>query len=385
MDDLMTFLISPTLLARRTAIAAGITVACASGLVHAEDEQRFSIRGFGTIGAVHSDNEQGDYATSLYQPGGPGRSRSWDVTTDTKAGVQLDARLADQLSAVVQLTSRKLASNNFTPKVEWANIKYQVTPDFSIRAGRIALSTLMQSDARLVSYTMSSVRVPLEIYNITPPTNSDGIDATYRMNFGKVSNTVQASYGRSDSKLALGIPEGILVTEAKARKIINIADTVEIGDLTLRASYFKTDLNILGTIYQYDMKAVGVLYDAGAWFVQSEFAKSNGDGLTKNQQAWYALGGMRIKAFTPYISYAKAKPQDPLLAGATGYEQSTSSLGVRWDFMSNAALKVQYDHIDGPGLFATRGSSTYFVNQSTGLFLNGGKTNLVSVAVDFVF
>ncbi|MES2260968.1 MAG: porin [Pseudomonadota bacterium] len=381
----MTFLISPIFLARRTAIAAGITVACASGVVHAEDDHRFSIRGFGTIGAVHSDNGQSDYVTNLYQPGGPGRSRSWDVTTDTKAGAQLDAKLADQLSAVLQITSRKLSSNNFTPKVEWANIKYQVTPDFSIRAGRIALSTLMQSDARLVSYTLTPVRVPLEIYNITPPTNSDGIDATYRVNIGKVNNTVQASYGRSDSKLALGIPDGVIVAEANARKIINIADTVEIGDLTLRASYFKSDIHTLGTSFRYDMKALGALYDAGAWFVQSEFAKSNGGGLTKNQEAWYALGGMRVKSFTPYVSYAKSKPQDPLLAGATGFEQTTSSIGVRWDFMSNTALKVQYDHVDAPGVLATQGSSTYFVKQNTGFFLNGGNTNLVSVAVDFVF
>lgn len=384
MDDLMMYIATPQISSRRSVLAAALFLACSASSAQAQNDNRFSIRGFGTIGVVHSDNGEGDFVANLNQPSGPGRSRSWDATTDTKAGIQLDARLSDELSAVVQLTSRKRSDNNFTPAVEWANVKYQVTPELSIRAGRIALSTLMQSDARLVSYTLTAVRLPLEMYNIAPPTNSDGFDVAYASQIGNASNTLRASYGRTDIDLALGIPEGHIVSEVKARKIINVSDTVEVGALTLRASYFKSDLTVNGVTHRYNMKALGALYDAGAWFAQGELARSNGDGLTKDQQVWYALGGMRIKAFTPYVSYAKAQPRDSMATGA-GFDQETSTLGVRWDFRAGTALKVQYDRISAPGVLATRGSGSYLVNQTSDMFLKGGKTNLVSVAVDFVF
>ncbi|NRR31699.1 porin [Oxalobacteraceae bacterium] len=380
----MTIIISPKLLTRRTALAAGISIACVSGLAHAEDDQRFSLHGFGTIGLVHSDNAQADFVSNLQQPSGPGRSRATDFTTDTKAGVQLNAKLLDQWTAVLQVTSKKLHSNNFSPKVEWANVKYEATPDFSVRVGRIALASLMQSDARLVGYASTPIRVPLETYNIIPPTNSDGVDATYQMHFGTTTNTIQASYGRNDSHVAIGIPDNVLILESKARKILNVSDAVEIGALTLRASYFRTDLNISGTVYRYDMKALGAVYDPGAWFVQSEYTRSNGGGLTKNQAAWYAMGGLRLKAFTPYLGYATAKPQDPLLPAA-GYQQTTTTAGIRWDFRSNASLKLQYDQIKMPGAIPSGGSAGYFVKQDIGAYLNGGKTKLLSLAVDFVF
>jgi hypothetical protein len=60
-------------------------------------------------------------------------------------------------------------------------------------------------------------------------------------------------------------------------------------------------------------------------------------------------------------------------------EQSTVSLGARWDIVSNAALKVQWDHIRlGSGSYGT------FGNIQPGFPL-GGAVNVYSAVVDFVF
>lgn len=361
--------------------AVAVAVACAASLAQAQD---LSIHGFGTAGLVHSDNDQADFAANLNQPGGPGRSRSWDFTPDSKAGLQLSTRLDARWSAVLQVTSRKLAGNDFNPRVEWANVQYALTPDLSLRAGRIALSTLMHSDARLVGFAQAPIRVPLETYNIVPPTNSDGIDATWVAPVGAASNTLQASYGRTDVGLAVSVPEGAAVSVAKARKIVNVANALEIGALTLRASYFQSDIHTLGAVFGYRMKALGALYDAGRWFAQGELVRSHSSGLTKTTGAWYGLGGLRIAAVTPYLGYAQIRPLDRLQAGI-GTQQRTRSAGVRWDARPGLAVKVQYDRINAPGALATGGSPSYLVNQTTGSFLNGGETNLASVAVDFVF
>ena len=59
--------------------------------------------------------------------------------------------------------------------------------------------------------------------------------------------------------------------------------------------------------------------------------------------------------------------------------QRTVSAGVCWDFLKNAALKVQYDHVD-----LDAGSNGMFGNVQPG-FQSGGRVRIVSATVDFVF
>jgi hypothetical protein len=55
------------------------------------------------------------------------------------------------------------------------------------------------------------------------------------------------------------------------------------------------------------------------------------------------------------------------------------TLGVRWDFAKNTALKLQYDHIDLGDNSAGR-----LANVQPG-FTRGSNVNLFSAALDFVF
>jgi hypothetical protein len=54
-------------------------------------------------------------------------------------------------------------------------------------------------------------------------------------------------------------------------------------------------------------------------------------------------------------------------------------VGVRWDFTSNAALKVQYDRV------SLRGSSHGTFGNVQPDFPAGARVQLFSAAVDFVF
>src|SRR5476649_1992041 len=53
----------------------------------------FSFNGFGSLGIVHSSDNQADFLASAYQPTGPGFSRSWSATPDSQLGLQLTANL----------------------------------------------------------------------------------------------------------------------------------------------------------------------------------------------------------------------------------------------------------------------------------------------------
>ena len=59
--------------------------------------------------------------------------------------------------------------------------------------------------------------------------------------------------------------------------------------------------------------------------------------------------------------------------------QKTATVGLRWDFMRNTALKLQWDHTN-----VDKGSYGRFTNYQSG-FETGAKVDLFSVAVDFVF
>jgi len=217
-------------------------------------------------------------------------------------------------------------------------------------------------------------------------------------------------------------------------------DTVEIGSLMLRAAYLNvqfesssprlTNLFLgfagmtamsqpaaaqeairLQQIYdtaekqEVELFNVGLSYDANDWFVLSEVNKVKSEGVQVGSWGGYVSGGVRRGAFTPYLTISRAKnenrnetlvpldgvpPMTPawfmgmgingfVTAVTTDIGQTTTALGMRWDFARNFALKAQYDHID-------------LDKQSIGRFLNvqpdferGGTVGLFSLAVDYVF
>ena len=59
--------------------------------------------------------------------------------------------------------------------------------------------------------------------------------------------------------------------------------------------------------------------------------------------------------------------------------QSTTSAGVRWDFMKNVDLKLQCDHTR-----LDKGSPGLLINLQPG-FKPGGTVDLFSAAIDFIW
>ena len=416
---------------RSSQLAKNIAIALCALLpaagAHAADagDPMFSFSGFGTFGVVHSSEHQADYISNIFEPNGAGFTHSWSANIDSRIGAQLNANFTPQLSAVVQVISEQNYDKSYRPHIEWANIKYQFTPDFSVRAGRIVLDTYLYSDSRKVGYTAPWAHPPLEVYNINPATSNNGADISYRMHLGEVTNTVLAAGGWNDVKLpgASGAPGTM-----KGRHSLAISDTAEYGPLTVHASFYKTRLSVASLqplpdalrlfgpqgialadkYYAYRIPAevavVGASYDPGQWFVMSEWGALNSASVGGKRNTWYASGGYRFGKFTPYVTYAAAKAGKlsdpgltlsalpPALAGPAAMlnaglneslrrkpVQNTLSVGGRWDFMKNADLKLQFDHTDiGAGSVGT------LVNFQPG-FRPGGKFNLFTLVVDFVF
>jgi hypothetical protein len=362
-------------------LSAAVVIAAALGAsgARAADSGAFdySFNGFGTAGVVHSSETRADFTTDFKQPAGAGFTHSWSVTPDSKLGAQLSATYLDRLSAVVQVVSQYQSDGSYRPQVEWANLKYQITPDVDIRAGRIALPTFMYSDSVNVGYALPYVRIPLEIYFQLPITNSDGFDGSYRFHFGGTTTTVQAYVGRFDSS----VPQGYY----NARKLRGIATTLEDDALTVHLSYQELhyDFGQGGIVYDTDdpqsVLSLGASYDPGRWYVQGEWVRAPDEQLGL-YYGGYLFGGYRIGKLTSYVGYARTyrgRPGSYTIASIL--DQRTNTLGLRWDFARHVDAKLQLDHVVLHG-----GLDSSFINQSSG-FNPTGTVNILSLAVDFVW
>jgi hypothetical protein len=337
----------------------------------------FSVNGFGTVGVVHSSDRLADFVSNPTQPKGAGFTDSWSATPDTKLGVQLHVALTNRLSAVVQVMSQYQYDGTFRPDLEWANVKYLITPDLSIRAGRIAIPTFMISDSLNLGYALPFARIPLEIFANLPVTHSDGVDGSYRTHVGAVTNTVQAFFGGFDSKLA---EQGTY----DAHQMRGIADTVEFGAATLHFSYqtLRYDLSFLGLVLNQvsqQIATIGASYDPGKWNVSGELIRAPDEAFGLFYGG-YVNVGRRFETVTPYVGYARAGMSRVGSLGFTPFiNQDTTTFGVRWDLRKDVDFKAQLDHTVRHG-----GFNEFYLNQQPG-FQERGTDEVLTLLVDFVF
>src|SRR5580658_6814205 len=215
------------------AIVLAAILCCPAGVRAADGDpgaSMFSVHGFGTLGVVYSDARDADFVGSPFQPNGAGFGQKISPGVDSKVGLQLGAQFTDKLSAIVQVVSQHNYDDSWTPQLEWANLNYQFTPDFSIRAGRSVAAPFLLSDTALVGYTYTWIRPPPELYGELPVSNLDGLAATYVLRSAAVEQTLSVSYGQTTVKFQDG-------GEVSARKFLQASNAAEVGFLTFRIGY----------------------------------------------------------------------------------------------------------------------------------------------------
>lgn len=407
---------------RRVRLAAVLlAVAAVPGSALAQSGPKWTFGGFGTAGVVHNSEKYADYAATPLSPGQAGFTHDWAYDVDSRLGAQLGVQVDKRWSGVLQVITERTVTAGFRPHVEWANIKYQATPDLSIRFGRIAAPMFLAADYRKASFALPWVRPPVELYSTMPITNSDGVDATYRWQTGAVRHTTQAFVGATRIRLATEF-------EARARHG-GISHTSVLGALTLGVSLSQARLEVPqgGALFdvldqfgpqgqaltaRYDVRArrtnvfaAGFNYDPGNWFVQGEIGRVNTRSMLGDQTGAYVSGGYRFGALTPFVTlshvHANMATQVPglnlshlpppaaALAGQANAvlndflrevpDQSGASVGLRWDVAPNYAVKLQYD-VAKPH----KGSAGTLVNVQPG-FQSNRAFRVFSASLDFVF
>jgi hypothetical protein len=331
-----------------------------------------AVNGFGTLGAVHSNEPRADFVFDNLQPHGAGRSRHWSMDTDSRLGVQLTMHATPQLSAVVQVISEYRADGSYTPFVSWANVKYAFTPDLSVRVGRIALASFLASDSRRVGFSNVSARPPSEVYRLLAVKESDGVDATYRWHDGDLNNSTSVTYGRRTVTNVAG-------ADIHSTRLAGVFDTLDYGALTVHAAYQIRDVDNQHPPLGRFMSA-GASYDPGPWFAQAEWARAvnyTAASVRVARAAWYVSAGMRFGSVAPYATVSELRPLSE--TGLAPLAQRTYAGGIRWDVARNVDLKLQWDRIAlGDRSFGT------LQNVAPGTRA-GGRLHVVSLLADVIF
>ena len=123
--------------------------------------------GFGTVGYAQSD-QAFKYQRFINNNG--------DIKRDSILGGQLDARFSQQWSATVQakLAPSDHSDTNWQASLAWAFLSWRPSDDWLIRAGKIRLPLMLNTENNDVGATFDFARLPQEVYSIAPTTDVVG-------------------------------------------------------------------------------------------------------------------------------------------------------------------------------------------------------------------
>lgn len=166
--------------------------------------------GFGNITAIHSGTKHFGF---LYNLDKEGIYDEWDAKTGSSFGLQLNAKITNNWDGVVQAVLQDRINNDVDRTITRAFVRYQATPELTVRAGRFASPLYMLSEYRDVGFAYLWTKPITDFYSNIPVTTVDGIEAIYsspvgegvwegRVYAGKSSVSISTVYDNYDVELS---------------------------------------------------------------------------------------------------------------------------------------------------------------------------------------
>ena len=313
----------------------------------AQAETRLTGYGSFVIGKTLSgDSFLSDYPkTGIYD-------KDWSSSPDTSIGIQLISTLDDHYDFVVQLNAH--GAREYDPEISWAYLNYYINPELSLQIGRKRLPLYYYSDFFDVGYAYYWIRPPADNYT-WQISHYNGLSLLYETQFGVVDTAINFYTGREDSRdndllSYLGHNE----VDETWKNMFGLVAEFNYRWFNFRITTMRSELDrrINGSLLVQNrlqqFGGISINLTPGRFTLLSEFNgyRRDDDNIkihTRMLSMAYAIGD-----FKPYVTYSDFE-QD--LTAAGGDEaHSTRSVGVRWDFDRNLALKIQYDDTRDDGV-----------------------------------
>lgn len=378
-----------------------------------------TLHGFGTIGGSYNTNEHFIYRENVFSS--VGSQDNFSFATHSKLGLQLDTDITNTLKATIQGVVYKKEPGKLETDLDWTYIKYSPTDYLNFKLGRMRIPFFIFSDSSNINYTNIWTHPPKEaVIASVPFTSYNGFEAEYLFNINEHNLSFQTYIGQGKEQII-----GPTKVDTEIKNAYGFSLTDNYGDLKLRASYFKGNLNFkinqldyliaqgqalgISSVKNYSLDnldltffGLGFSYQLDNIFLASEYTSVKlNNNIIDDMQGWYISTGYQFGKIMPYITYGNSKQKTaypvtdiPILPPQYGgsslrdnfttitkafnYSQESISLGVRYDIHKNVALKTQVDRI------------FYNENKRTMYYRDGtespkGHLDVFSITLDFVF
>jgi len=356
------------------------------GSAHGASLQDINISGFGSVAVGQSNNDVG-YAGYT--------DERYDVNQDTLAGVQLDININDKAKFTAQVVGNGRYDYDLT--LEMAYLSYSVD-SFTVRAGKLRAPLFMYSDYLDVGYAYPMLRPSTELYDNFAIRSYTGIELLIPIEFEDSSLLIQPLVGTS----SIAERDSTTYGEVGLDDFFGAAVHWYVDDFTFRVSYVsaQTDYynddadsadpatafagglanSLIGDKHG-QFTSLGSQYDDGSWIAMIEATDVRLEDEFTDVQSASGLIGYRFGAFMPYVmaNWMKTIDDDEREAsinsaflGELSYKATAYSLGGRWDFAKNMALKTDLTYAD-------------FHGTSGGISATADDAWVYSVAIDFIF
>jgi len=271
----------------------------------------------------------------------------WDFDPESLFGLQISADLSDGLSATAQVVARGV--NEWDPEFEWAYISYEFDENWTIQAGKKRLPLFYYSDFYDVGYAYVWMRPSADNYT-WQIFNYTGMNVLYTTDIGDWSLAANLYTGKEDDKENKLLGEFFFGAETREIWKDILGGVVNISkdwfEARFTAMQYTNERYIDGEQTTWDGKdyrdgsfyGAAFNFDFENWFVLTELSRLDLDETFDSMMITF---GYRYNNFTPFIAYSDFD-QD----AEDGENHNTQSIGLRWDFHSSAAFKVQYDKVE---------------------------------------
>ncbi|MGR5267782.1 hypothetical protein ACPV5R_08510 [Vibrio astriarenae] len=366
---------------KRTLVAALVGLSLGANAAGWDD---LRISGFGSVGIGQSDNAVG-YA------GYTDEKLDWEQ--ETLAGLQFDFRINDRAKFVTQVVAN--SRYDYDPKIEMAYASYAFD-SFTARAGKLRLPLFFYSDYTDVGYAYPMIRPSQELYENLVLKGYTGADLLIPVEFENSTLLFQPVVG-----IAKIDEDDSVFGEIDLDKMFGLSAQWIYEDFMLRGSYFSAEANtacssILDPVCVIGSNMIdgndgqfislGAQYDNGDVLANIEAADVQLDGEFYDYRSVNGLLGYRVGQFTPYFAAGwvettdnEERPATHMFADAMNYERLSYSLGSRWDFAKNMALKVDVTYVD------YKDTSGGFASNNTASSEYEDSSLVYSARLDFVF
>jgi hypothetical protein len=349
--------------------------------------EQLHLHAFGSLGASYHDAKDLGYRRNIEQKNTV-QANQLGFSSDSLVGAQADWFLNDEFATNLQLVSRNNADGNWKPEVITAFIKYKPSETLQFRLGRMPTASNIGAETRYASYAYTQIRPTPAIYGLLSAYDRyDGVDAEYTTPIATGIGKVIVNYGKTVGEYYISGNS----SHVKDVSNYGIVANWQKDNLDLRALYLlhhaenqthnealaqalattpyplaQQRANELRNTESYNnhIFAASINYDMDAWKLQAVISRSYSDSyFATDGNSGSVLLAYHTGKFTPYgmLAYSKIKTEykatglpdiSPLQALNTAYNDASHtlntdlkilSLGVRYDFAENYALKFQVD------------------------------------------